>query len=99
MRAVAAAALLVLAGCAMPPVNPQADSDTARIEQKIVRACVASGLFQIPEALVEAAVPLSVLPIAVLNAGTHLVCADPHRFAGDISSVEWVAKNLPKKPG
>lgn len=93
----AAGLLLLLVGCATPP-NPHQVSDDERVEAKIVRACAASGLFRpvirTGEALLEAAVPIATLPVAVVEAGVHLVCAQPHLFAHEIATVEWVGKNL-----
>lgn len=96
-RGAAAGLLLLLVGCTVPP-NPHQAGDDERVEAKILRACTASGLFRpaiaTGEALLEAAVPIATLPVAVVEAGVHLVCAQPHLFAHKISSVEWTVKNL-----
>lgn len=96
--AIASALLLAIAGCAHQAPDPQESTNTARVEGKISRACVASGLFKpaelAVEGLLEAALPIAALPIAVVNAGVHLVCANPHGWAHDISTVEWVVRNL-----
>jgi mannose/fructose/N-acetylgalactosamine-specific phosphotransferase system component IIC len=87
-------ALLSVAGCgALPAVQP---ADPA-VAAKIAAACAASGWFKVVEGAVTIALPVAALPAAVLNAGVAIVCADPARFAADISTVEWVIKNLPKK--
>jgi hypothetical protein len=83
---------LALAGCAVQP-QPGDPAVTARI----VGACVNSGLFKIADGLVAAAVPAASLPIAVVNAGVDRVCANPAVFSADLSTVEWVAKNLAGK--
>jgi hypothetical protein len=83
---------LALAGCAVQP-QPGDPAVTARI----VGACVDSGLFKIADGLVAAAVPAASLPIAVVNAGVDRVCANPAAFSADISTAEWVAKNLASK--
>jgi muramidase (phage lysozyme) len=96
--AAAAALVLLLVGCAQLPVNPHQAGDDERVETKILRACTASGLFRpaiaTGEALLEAAVPIATLPVAVVEAGVHLVCANPHGFGHEIATVEWVIKNL-----
>ena len=61
---------------------------------RIVAACTDSGLFKLATGALEIAVPATTLPVAVINAGVEKVCADPQRFAGDVSTVEWVEKNL-----
>ncbi len=99
MRAiiVALCAGIALSACAIPP-NPDMAVDANRIEAKIVRACVASGLFKpaiaIGETFLEAAVPVSILPIMVARAGVDVVCAHPSVFAGQVGTLEWVTKNL-----
>jgi hypothetical protein len=45
----------------------------------------------------EIAVPAATLPVAAVNAGVDKVCADPERFAADVSTEEWLLKNLPRK--
>ncbi len=99
MRAiiVALCAALALSACNLPP-NPDMATDANRIEAKIVRACTASGLFKpvvaIGETMLEAAVPVSVLPVALVNAGVDQVCAMPSVFAGQIGTVEWITTLL-----
>ncbi len=78
-----------VAGCGITPqsANPE-------VVQRIVAACTASGLFKAVDGALSAAVPAAALPVMVINAGVDRVCADPQRFAGDISTVEWVVRNL-----
>ncbi len=83
--------LLAACGTQMQPADPA-------ITARIVSACLQSGLFKIADGFVAAAIPAASLPIAVLNAGVDRVCADPERFSADISTVEWVAKNLLTRP-
>src|SRR5207248_7592102 len=91
----ALAALFLLAGC-QPPSQPPPPPDPA-VVARIVRACTGSGLFKLAGGALEIAVPAAALPVAVVNAGVDKVCADPERFAGDVSTVEWVLKNLPHR--
>ena|SRR5689334_15438315 len=85
------AGVLLLASCQSGPVTQQ-PADPA-VVSRIVHACTNSGLFKLGGAL-EIAVPAATLPVAVVNAGVERVCADPERFAGDVSTVEWVVNNL-----
>jgi hypothetical protein len=80
---------LLLASCSVVP--QPADPATAA---RIIQACTASGLFKAVDGALSAAVPAAALPVMVVNAGVDVVCRDPNRFAGDISTVEWVVKNL-----
>ena len=82
--------LLAACGTMMQPADPKITAD-------ILAACTRSGWFKLADGLVAAAVPAASLPIAVLNAGVDRVCADPAAFSADISTVEWVAKNLASK--
>lgn len=76
-----------LAGFQMQPADPAA---TARI----VRACTASGLFKLADGFALSAVPGGPLAKTVIDAGVDRVCANPAAFAADISTAEWVVKNL-----
>ena len=82
--------LLAACGTMMQPADP-------KVTAEILAACTRSGWFKMVDGIAAAAFPVVSLPIAVLNAGVDRVCADPERFAADISTVEWVAKNLAKK--
>lgn len=84
------ALVLGLAGCGGVTMQP---ADPA-VTQRIVQACTASGLFKAVDGALSAAVPAAALPVMVVNAGVDVVCRDPARFAGDVSTVEWVIKNL-----
>jgi hypothetical protein len=91
--------LFVLFGCTAPaPIAPaeqaRVDSDTARIEHKIAAACLGSGLFKMADGAVAAALPAAEIPVVLVNAGVDLVCADPARFAGDVSTIEWLGRHL-----
>ena len=86
----APAALLLLASCSAIPQQPADPAVTARI----VAACAASGMFKAVDGALSAAVPVAALPVMVINAGVDVVCGDPARFAADVSTVEWVVKNL-----
>lgn len=94
MRAFVAGIFLgLLVSCGgMPPIVAQ-PADPA-VAHRIVQACTASGLFKTVAGFALAAVPAGPLASSVIDAGVDRVCADPQRFAGDISTVEWVAKNL-----
>jgi hypothetical protein len=102
-RTLALAGVLVLAGCTGPSPGPGPSSgpglvgpptaDPATV-QRIVAACTNSGLFKLASGALDVAVPAATLPVAVVNAGVDKVCADPKRFADDVTTVEWVAKNL-----
>lgn len=90
------APLLALGACsslsAMPTVPA---SDTARIEARIVSACVADGAFRpVVKAGVTIAVPVATVPLGILDAGIDIVCKNPERFANDIGTAEWVVKNI-----
>jgi hypothetical protein len=89
--------VLLLAGCAGPSPGPGAagppTADPATVS-RIVAACTNSGLFKLAGGALDIAVPAATLPVAVVNAGVEKVCADPKRFADDVTTVEWVAKNL-----
>jgi hypothetical protein len=96
-RTLALTSVLLLAGCASPspgpgPVGPPT-ADPATVT-RIVAACTNSGLFKLAGGAIGVAVPVAALPVAVVNAGVEKVCADPQRFADDVTTVEWVAKNL-----
>ena len=91
MTRLAAALVLALAACG--PMQPADPAVTARI----VAACLGSGLFKAVDGAVTMAVPAAALPVMAVNAGVDIVCADPARFAADISTVEWVVKNLPQR--
>lgn len=83
--------LLALAGCAGVTAQP-ADPATT---QRIVSACLASGLFKTGAGFgLSFAGPPGEIFSRILDAGVDKVCADPARYAADISTAGWVAKNL-----
>jgi hypothetical protein len=98
-KTLALAGILLSAGCAGSGLGPgagpvqHATADPATV-QNIVAACTNSGLFKLAGGALGVAVPAATLPVAVVNAGVEKVCANPQQFADDVSTVEWVAKNL-----
>ncbi len=82
--------LLAACGAQLQPADPA-------ITARIIAACTGSGLFKLVDGGVAMAVPAAALPVAVVNAGVDRVCADPVAFSADLSTVEWVAKNLASK--
>lgn len=94
-RLVAAVALAAeLAACSAVPAQPP----DPQVVADIVAACTVTGLFKpvvsAANGAIVAAVPAVALPVAVITAGVDKVCADPAKFASDLSTVAWVAKNL-----
>jgi hypothetical protein len=90
----AAAVVLSLMGCAGGTV-PTQPADP-KVVAEIVQACTGSGLFVAVNSLATSAVPVPGLAIAgqLLDAGITQVCANPEMYAADVSTVEWVIKNL-----
>jgi hypothetical protein len=88
-----------LAGCSggdggslvqMQPANPDT---TARI----VKECLASGLFKQVSGFALSAIPVPVAGVTLsylLNTGVDKVCANPERFAQVEGTIEWTVKNL-----
>jgi hypothetical protein len=85
---------VTLVGCSSPP--PQQPADPA-VVARIERVCQDSGLFKVINGVVVLAVPAASIPVALLNAGVDQVCMNPERFASDISTVQWLVKNLHKR--
>jgi hypothetical protein len=87
----AAVVLCTLAGCAgtTQPADP-------KVVAEIVQACTGSGLFVAVNSLATSAVPVPGLAIAgqLLDAGITQVCANPEMYAADVSTIEWLIKNL-----
>ncbi len=80
--------MLAACGIVSQPADPAV---TARIEA----ACMADGVFvRFGGRLVLGAVDPTRVAAPLIAAGVDLVCADPERFAADISTVEWVVRNL-----
>lgn len=82
---------LLLAGCgaAMQPADPA-------ITARIVAACMADRVFvMVGGRLVLGAVDPTRVAAPLIAAGVDVVCANPERFSADLSTAEWVLKNLP----
>lgn len=101
IRIAAVGLVLALASCSsLPATNaPAVNARAGTIQAGIVQACVASGMFRMADTVVMIAVPISALPLAVINAGVDRVCADPARYARDAATVEWVVRNLRDQRG
>ncbi len=79
-------------GCTVPLPEPQ-------IEAAIRTACVYSGLFEQVDAFgTLVPVPGVSFGIGLLNAGVDKVCSDPARYAGDISTIEWLLAQFRAHP-
>lgn len=83
----------ILAGCGGVQMQPADPAVTARI----VTACTADGVFK----AVGGRLVLSMVPVPggataaqIVAAGVDRVCADPAAFSADLSTAEWVVKNL-----
>lgn len=85
--------MMILAGCAGSTTAVVQPPDPA-IVADITNVCLASGLFEIGDGVVATLVPVTALPIALVNAGVDKVCANPAAFASDISTVQWLVSNL-----
>ncbi len=80
------------------PASGQLQPPDPAVVQRILAAHTQSGLFKLAGGALAIAVPAAtLLPIMVVDAGVDKVRADPERFAGDVSTVEGVVKNLPRK--
>lgn len=84
---------LSLGACSVLP-NIPAQEPNPQVVADITKACTMSGLFKLGTGIVASAVPAGALPAQVIDAGVDKVCADPTAFAKDVSTVEWVVKNL-----
>ena len=83
--------LLAACGIEMQPADPA-------ITARIVAACTADRVFvRVGGRLVLGAVDPTRVAAPLIAAGVDIVCADPERFSADISTAEWVAKNLAGK--
>ncbi len=68
------------------------------ITERIEAACMADRVFvRVGGRLVLGAVDPTRVAAPLVAAGVDIVCANPERFSRDISTVEWVAKNLAKR--
>ena len=90
MKRPAVALPLLLSGCGTIQMQP---ADPVMV-QRIVSACLQSGLFKAADGMVAAAFPVAALPIMLINAGVDRVCANPALFAADLSTAEWVVRNI-----
>ena len=80
-----------LAACAGTTI-PRQPTDPA-VVQKIANACAVYQAAKLGAGIAAGLVPAAGSAIAIIEAFTDPVCADPTRFAGDIATVEWVLKN------
>jgi hypothetical protein len=83
----------LLTACSNVTPQPANPSVTA----KIVHICTASGFFKVINGIVVLAYPVSATPIAILNAGIDKVCTNPEKFSSDLSTVDWLLKNMPRR--
>ena len=84
---------LLVGGCAGLVLQPPDPQITARI----VQACVMDGVFKnFGGRLVLSMIPVPGIATAeqILAAGVDRVCVNPEAFSRDISTVEWVIKNI-----
>lgn len=78
-----------LSACAGVPKQP---ADPAVI-QKITDACAVYETAKAGIALAGGILPGGGTAIAVVEAFVDPVCADPAKFAGDLSTADWILKN------
>ena len=86
----------VLAGVAACSVVRQ-PADPA-VVNRIVAICTTSGFFKVVNGTIALAYPPAQIPAQILDYGIDQVCMHPERFASDISTVEWLLKNMPRPP-
>ena len=88
-----AVAVGLLASCAN--ITPQpADPVVVR---RIEGICLASGYFKFIDGALALAYPPAAVPVEIFNRGVDRVCADPVKFATDVSTIQWLIKNMPWK--
>lgn len=80
---------LLLSACGTVPTQPADPAVVARI----VQICLNSGLFKLAGDGISL-IPGAALPVQVIDAGIDKVCANPAAFAADVSTVQWLVKNL-----
>ena len=80
-----------LTGCAGTTIVRQ-PADPA-VVQKIADACAVYQAAKVSTGIAAGFVPAAGSAIAIIEAFTDPMCADPAKFAGDIATVEWVVKN------
>lgn len=84
-----------LAACGGATPTPVVNAaDVARIQGRLVQACLASGLFKLVNGAVVMAVPPAALPANLANAEIDRVCADPALAARNIAQAEAVIAAL-----
>lgn len=83
----------LLAGCAN--ITPQPADP--KVVQRIENVCMASGYFKFVNGALALAYPPAAVPAQIFNRGIDQVCGDPVKFAGDVSTVEWLVRNMPWK--
>src|SRR6185295_8286311 len=89
----AAAAIAALSGCSGIVQQPADPAMVARIRA----ACMADGVFKdMGGRLVLSMIPVPGVATAdrIISMGIDIVCANPERFAADLSTAEWVIRNL-----
>ncbi len=86
--------LSLVAGCtSSPPAQPPNPDVTARI----VAICTHSGFFKLLNGVVVLAYPPASLPVSIINMGIDRVCINPEKFSSDVSTVEWLLRNIPRQ--
>jgi hypothetical protein len=94
-RTLALASALALAGalaaCTGTAIVRQPADPT--VMRKIAEACAIYQAAKLGAGIAAGLVPTAGSAIAIIEAFTDPVCADPAKFAGDIATIEWVLKN------
>jgi hypothetical protein len=86
----------VLAG--VPACSVMQQPADPAVVKRIVAICTTSGFFKVVNGTIALAYPPAQIPAQILDYGIDQVCTDPERFASDISTVEWLLKNMPRRP-
>ena len=77
----------LLTACVAPqPADPA-------VVVKITRICMASCFFHVVNGGLALVYPV---PALLLDYGIDQVCMNPERFASDVTTVEWLLKNMPR---
>ncbi len=85
---------LVLTGCVSPP---PAQPPNPNVTKRIVEICTHSGFFKVVNGIVSTAYPAAGLPVSLLDMGIDKVCMNPEKYSSDISTVEWLLRNMPRQ--